>query len=180
MTTGQSLLSIGALLLLSISILRVNNGILYSDSVMNDSKFAIMANSIATSIIEKASRIRANGQTMHFDENTILNQLTDSTQLTSWNSLDKETGELTEEQYDDFDDYNDYTQEDDHYGSVTFYSRCEVCYVMPNNPDVKLNAKTWHKKLTVAVTWRQNDQSTGFVTDTIKQSTIFSYWWYAR
>jgi hypothetical protein len=179
MTTGQSLMSIGALLLLSITVLRVNNNILCSDSVMYDSKYAIMANSIATSIIEKASRIRPDGQSMHFDENTILNQLTDSTQLTPYTSLGRE-GEATEEQFDDYDDYNGYTQQDDHYGSVTFYSRCEVCYVMPNNPDVKLNKTSWHKKLSVAVTWRQNDQSVGFVTDTIKQSTIFSYWWYAR
>ena len=180
MTTGQSLMSIGALFLLSLSVLRVNNTILASDSIMNDSKFAIMANSIATSIIEKASRVRPNGESMHFDENTILNQLTDSTQLTPYGSLRNESGEITENLYDDFDDYNGYTQEDDYYGSVTFYSRCEVCYVMPNNPDVKLNATSWHKKLSVAVTWRQNDKPTGFVTDTVRQSTIFSYWWYAR
>lgn len=180
MTTGQSLMSIGALLLLSITVLRVNNTILYSDSVMYDSKYAIMANSIATSIIEKASRIRPNGQSMHFDENTILNQLTDSTQLTQYTSLGKETGETNEDQFDDFDDYNGYTQQDNHYGSVTFYSKCEVCYVMPNNPDVKLNKTSWHKKLSVAVTWRQNERPVGFVTDTVRQSTIFSYWWYAR
>lgn len=180
MNTGQSLLSIGALLLLSLTVLRVNNSILYSDMVMSDSKYAMMANSIATSLIEKASRLRADGQSMHFDENTILNQLIDSTQLTPWTSLRPETGEATEEQYDDFDDYNGYTQEDVYYGSVTFYSRCEVCYVMPNNPDVMLNTTSWHKKLSVAVTWRQNNQPVGFVPDTIKQSTIFSYWWYAR
>lgn len=180
MTTGQTFMSIGALLLLSITVLRVNNNILYSDVVMYDSKFAIMANSIATSIIEKAGRIRPNGQSMHFDENTALVQLTDSTLLTSHSSLMAESGELTEEQFDDFDDYNGYTQEDNHYGSVTFYSSCEVSYVMPNDPEVNLNKTSWHKKLSVAVTWRQNDQSVGFVADTIKQSTIFSYWWYAR
>lgn len=179
MTTGQSMMSIGALLLLSITVLRVNNTILYSDSVLYDSKFAIMANSIATSIIEKAGRIRPNGQSMHFDEKTILTQLTDSTKLTSYNALGKE-GEISEDLFNDFDDYNGYTQEDDHYGSVTFYSKCEVCYVMPSNSDVKLNKTSWHKKLSVAVTWRQNDQAIGFVTDTIKQSTILSYWWYAR
>ncbi len=177
MNTGQSLMSIGALLLLSISILRVNNTILASDSVMNDSKFAIMANSIATSLIEKASRMRDNGESMHFDENTILNQLTDSAQLTPTGSLNYESGEITESLFDDFDDYNGYTEENDYYGSVTFYSKCEVIYVMPNNPEcLKLNSTSWHKKLSVAVTWRQNEQTVGFVADTIKQSTIFSYW----
>jgi hypothetical protein len=180
MNTGQSLMSIGALLLLSITVLRINNSILYSDEVMNGSKYAMMANSIATSLLEKASRTRADGQSMHFDENTILNQLTDSTQLTPPNSLTTETGEVTEDQYDDIDDYNGYTQQDVYYGSVTFYSRCEVCYVMPNNPDGKLNNFSWHKKLSVSVTWRQNNEPIGFAPDTIKQSTIYSYWWYAR
>jgi len=180
MNTGQQLFSIAALLLLSLTILRVNNTILYSDEVMFNSKYAMMANSIATSLIEKSSRVRAGGQSMHFDENTILNELTDSTQLTPANLLKKESGEVTEDQFDDFDDYNGYTQQDTYYGSVTFYSRCEVCYVSPNNPDVKLNNFSWHKKLSVAVTWRQNDQSVATVTDTIKQSTIYSYWWYAR
>jgi hypothetical protein len=180
MNTGQQLFSIAALLLLSLTILRVNNTILYSDEVMNNSKFAMMANSIATSLIEEASGVRSGGQSMHFDENTILNEVVDSTQLTPANLLKKESGEITEDQFDDFDDYNGYTQEDTFYGSVTFYSKCEVCYINPNNPDVKLNNFSWHKKLSVSVTWKQNDQPIGFVADTIKQSTIYSYWWYAR
>jgi len=180
MNTGQQLFSIAALLLLSLTILRVNNTILYSDEVMNNSKYAMMANSIATSLMEKACGVRSEGQSMHFDENTILNELTDSTHLTPANLLKKESGEITEDQFDDFDDYNGYTQEDSYYGSVTFYSRCEVCYVAPNNPDVKLNNFSWHKKLLVSVTWKQNDQPVGIVADTIKQSTIYSYWWYAR
>jgi hypothetical protein len=179
MNTGQQLFSIAALLLLSLTILRVNNTILYSDEVMNNSKFAMMANSIATSLIEKASSQRSEGQSMHFDENTILNEVVDSTLLTPANLLGRE-GEITEDQYDDFDDYNGYTEENTYYGSVTFYSKCEVCYISPNNPDVKLNKFSWHKKLLVSVTWKQNDQPVGFVADTIKQSTIYSYWWYAR
>ena len=180
MNTGQSLFSIAALLLLSLTVLRVNNNILYSDEVLYDSKYAMMANSIATSILEKAGRTRTNGQSMNFDENTILSQLFDSTQLTPATLLTTESGEVTEDQFDDFDDYNGYTQEDVYYGSVTFYSRCEVCYIMPNNPDVKLNNFSWHKKLSVSVTWRQNNKPIGFVIDTVKQSTIYSYWWYAR
>jgi hypothetical protein len=180
MNTGQSLFSIAALLLLSLTVLRVNNSILYSDVVMYDSKYALMANSIATSIIEKASRVRADGQSIHFDENTISNQLSDSTLLTPYAQLRTESGEPTEDLFDDVDDYNGYTQEDLYYGSVTFYTRCDVCYIMPNNPDVKLNNYSWHKKLNVSVTWRQNNQSVGFVTDTVKQFTIYSYWWYAR
>ncbi len=91
MNTGQQLFSIAALLLLSLTILRVNNTILYSDEVMNNSKFAMMANSIATSLMEKASGVRSEGQSMHFDENTILNEVVDSTLLTPANLLGRES-----------------------------------------------------------------------------------------
>ena len=55
MNTGQQLFAIGALLLLSLTVLRVNNNILLTDSMLIDSKFGIMANSIATSLIESAT-----------------------------------------------------------------------------------------------------------------------------
>ncbi|MCH7516480.1 MAG: hypothetical protein IIB08_05075, partial [Bacteroidetes bacterium] len=56
MNTGQSLLSIGALLILSLTILRVNNSILTTDSIMQDSKLGILSISLATSLIEEASK----------------------------------------------------------------------------------------------------------------------------
>ena len=56
MNTGQSLLSIGALLILSLTILRVNNSILITDSIMQDSKLGILSISLATSLIEEASK----------------------------------------------------------------------------------------------------------------------------
>ena len=56
MNTGQSLFSIGALLLLSVSILRVNNSILTTDTIMQDSKLGVLGISIATSLIEEANR----------------------------------------------------------------------------------------------------------------------------
>ena len=57
MNTGQSLLSIGALFLLSLTVLRVNNSILTTDSVMQDTKFGILATSLATSLIEQARKL---------------------------------------------------------------------------------------------------------------------------
>jgi len=170
MNTGQSLFSIGALLLLSLTVLRVNNNILMTDEVMYDSKFGIIANSIATSLIEKASE-------KYFDANTAEGPVDNLNELTL--ALGPGTGETNPENFNDFDDFNTYTQEDEFDSSLVFYSNCTVAYVDPSaNLDNTVSTQTWHKKLTVSVTWRQNGQMTGSVADTIRQSTIYSYWYF--
>ncbi len=172
MNTGQSLFAIGALLLLSLTVLRVNNNILLTDSIMIDSKFGIIANSIATSLIESATE-------KFYDANTKEGPCL-QTALTY--PPNKEGGETDPSNFDDFDDFNNYTQTDT-VSSVVFYSRCRVSYVNPNpsNPtslDNTVSTRTWNKKLDVSVTWRQNDQPIGFSVDTVKQSTIYSYWYF--
>lgn len=74
MNTGQSLFSIGALLILSLTVLKMNNFILANDSVMQDSKLSILAVSLATSLIEEASK-------KAFDANTV------DTEVASYNDL---------------------------------------------------------------------------------------------
>ena len=75
------------------------------------------------------------------------------------------------------------TLQTDTISSVVFYSKCRVSYVNPdpndaNSLDKVVNTRTWNKKLDVSVTWRQNDETIGFSTDTVKQSTIYSYWYF--
>lgn len=172
MNTGQSLFSIGALLILSLTILRVNNNILFTDGVMYDSKFGIIANSIAISLIEKAT-------TKFFDTNTTTGPVDFPSDLTL--HLGPGTGETNPDNFNDFDDFNGWEQTDvfDPDSALKFYSRCEVSYVNPSvSLDNSVNKQTWHKKLTVFVTWRQSDKLTGVVADTIKQSIIYSYWYF--
>jgi hypothetical protein len=172
MNTGESLFAIGALLLLSLTVLRVNNNIIMADTVLIDSKFGIIANSIATSLIENATE-------KFYDANTKEGPCP-VTSLTY--PPKKESGETDPSNFDDFDDFNNYTQTDT-VSSVVFYSRCIVSYVNPNpsnpnslNNDVSI--RTWNKKLKVFVTWRQNNQNIGFSADTVKQSTVYSYWYF--
>jgi len=172
MNTGQSLFAIGALLLLSLTILRVNNNILLTDSIMIDSKFGLIANSIATSLIESATE-------KYFDAQTKEGPCLQS-ELTY--PPNKESAETNPSNFDDFDDFNNYTQTDTA-NSAVFYSRCLVSYVNPNpsNPgslNNNVSTRTWNKKLTVYVTWRMNEQNIGFSADTVKQSTIYSYWFF--
>ncbi len=175
MNTGQSLFSIGALLLLSLTVLRVNNTILSSDVVLRDSKLGILAVSMATSLIEEANR-------KAFDLATIDDGITDPDLLTSPYSLGPASGEYYPD-FNDYDDYNGLVKLDTIYtvyniGNTTivdttkkviFKDSCVVCYVDSVNIDGKIMQKTWHKKITVFV-------SSPSMLDTIKISKIFSYW----
>jgi hypothetical protein len=98
MNTGQSLFSIGALLLLSISILRVNNSILTTNTIMQDSKLGVLGISLATSLIEEANR-------KAFDAASADDAVDNLADLTPPNSLGPAWGE-TPELFNDFDDYN--------------------------------------------------------------------------
>ena len=169
MNTGQQLFSIGALLLLSLTVLRVNNSILLTDEVLYDSKFGIIANSIATSIIEKAT-------TKFYDEKTATGPVEHLANLTV--NLRAESGETNPDNFNDFDDFNNYTDRDTFFTNLFFNYRCEVCYIDANDLDHSVINPTWHKKLTVYVTWNQNGENTGVVADTIKQSVIYSYWYF--
>ena len=55
MNTGQSMLAIGAIILLSTVVLRVNNSFLTTNEIMMDSKFGVLGISLAQSVIEEAS-----------------------------------------------------------------------------------------------------------------------------
>lgn len=162
MNSGQMILSIGALLLLALTVLRVNNTILQTDSVMMDSKFGILATSIATSFIEKASK-------KAFDANTFDDAVSSLSGLTAANGLGPASGETTPETFNDFDDFNGYNEQISNLPSAVFDVSCEVCYVDPTNPDGILNTQSWNKRMTVKVSSKSSQ-------DTIKISTIYSYW----
>jgi len=165
MNTGQSLFSIGALLILSLTILKMNNFILANDSVMQDSKLGILGVSLATSLIEEASK-------KAFDANTVGAEVSACSLLTNY-PLGPGTGEISDssETYNDFDDYDGYSKHYDYLPSAEFDLSCSVYYVAPNNPEVKVGYRTWHKKMDVTVVSES-------MKDTIRMSTIYSYWFF--
>ncbi|MCF6268761.1 MAG: hypothetical protein L3J41_03530 [Melioribacteraceae bacterium] len=154
MGTGQMMISLGALVLLSIVILRITNGFLMTDYVMLESKVKLQAVSVAASIIEEAT-----GKA--FDEFSV-----DTTVIvTNLNNLTLNLGPEVGEDYktfNDFDDFNglSFNTEDTAISRNPFQGmfsdyfdiNCVVGYVNSNNPDVYVPNRTWHKKLTVMVT----------------------------
>lgn len=163
MNTGQMLLTIGAMILLSTLILRVNNNFSSNTSTVYDSKFAILGTSIGASVIEEAM-----GKA--FDEGTADSSATGLTDFTAPHKLGPETGEVYPN-FNDFDDYNGYIKIDSTMPSAVFKISCVVSYIDPNTPDVTSSSATWTKKISVIVTSIS-------MKDTVRLSSLFSYWYF--
>jgi hypothetical protein len=160
MNFGESLLAIGAMVLLSILVLSTNNTIFSTGTSLNESKFDLLATSIGTSIIEEASN-------KSFDENTIDTTASKTSDLSIKLGPEGETRHY----FDDFDDYNGCTGSDSTMPSAVFNYRCKVEYVVSGNPEKISASRTWDKKLTVYVTSKS-------MQDTVKLCTVFSYWYF--
>ncbi len=163
MNTGQMFLTIGALVLLSTLMLRINTNNLQTDTIRAEAQYSVLATSIITSIMEKA-------KSLAFDANTDSNTVTQPSKLTKAENLGPGFGE-TYDTFNDFDDFNGYTKVDSTMPSAVFDISCEVFYIQKSNLKDKYNSRSWHKKITIQV-------SSPFMQDTIKQSTIYSYWYF--
>lgn len=161
MNTGQMLLTLGALILLSSLVLRFNRAVLTSDEVMYNSKFNVLASSLATSLIEEAK-----GKA--FDEKTLSAAISSVNQLST--QLKAESGEVYPG-FDDFDDFNDFVRVDSTLPSAIFYVTSKVNYVSMLDPDVDSLTPTWRKSITVTVMSPSMQQP-------VRISSIYTYWYY--
>lgn len=167
MGTGQMMITMGALMLLALVVLRVNNGFFNTSSVLLDSKLGVLATSVATSVIEEAT-----GKA--FDHNTDSTSVADLTKLSS--TLGPETGE-TRSTFNDFDDFDGYSAIDTTMPAADFTVDCVVDYVNDTNLDGKTSTRTWHKKITVFVS-SPSMLGDDDVPDTIAMSAVYSYWYF--
>lgn len=154
------MITLAAMMLLSLVILRVTNGFLVTEGVLMDSKFGVLGVSLATSMMEEAS-----GKA--FDENSDSGSVLVLGDLTN---IGPESGE-TYLDFDDFDDYDGLVKYDDTMPSAEYKIECKVKFVKPTDLDSYSAARTWHKKLDVRVTTPSSQ-------DTIEMSTIYSYFYY--
>ncbi|MEE9225382.1 MAG: hypothetical protein V3U68_04210 [Bacteroidota bacterium] len=102
MNTGQLLLMIAAMMLLSFITISVNSTILSSSDSMLESEATLNALSVAQSMLDEIAR-------KEFDEKTITKRVFYADSLTSASVLGPELGEVYPN-FDDIDDYN-YFQE---------------------------------------------------------------------
>ena len=149
MTTGQMLITVAAMLLLSLLILRVGSTTIINQDSMQNSKFGVLAVSIASSILEEATM-------KSFDENSNTDPRTyfsNVNELTVNGSLGIDTGENADsiETFDDFDDFADFAKTYDSLQSAVFNVTCEINYVDPDIGGLITANRTWHKMLTVTI-----------------------------
>lgn len=183
MNTGQTMITIGAMLLLAVTVLRVNQGFNNTTNVLTESKLRVLAVSVATSIIEEAT-------SKSFDNNSDTVSLSATSSLTAVNSLglDGSENSANHKTLNDFDDYKCY-KTNPMIDSIRIFSNTpkmqfkafiDVYYINPTTPTVKSTTPTWHKKMDIKVTSPAlvNSAKPTLTYDTIKVSTIYSYWYF--
>lgn len=167
MNSSQMMITMGALFLLGIVVLRVNNNLLSTSEVLLTSKANVIAISLATSIVEEAN-------SKAFDQNTDSSSVSNPNNLTDWVDLGPEGSEVRE-LFNDFDDFNNYSVLDtfvvDSLILGVFQIDCEVNYTTPANPNSNVFTPTWHKRLDVTV-------FADGMSDTVTMSTVYSYWYF--
>ncbi|MBK8944870.1 MAG: hypothetical protein IPM32_06295 [Ignavibacteriae bacterium] len=169
MNTGQTLISIAAMALLSTTILNVNRNSLTTTLSITETKYKILAVSLANTIIEEAS-------SKSFDEKTTDNNLvTNVSELST--TLKADAGETLRKQFDDFDDFHKFeetTDADSTYDYATMNISCTVKYVDPFVSLDSVNYNTWHKRITVTVSSPYFEEG----TENITLSKIISHYYF--
>ncbi|CUT02373.1 hypothetical protein [Candidatus Chrysopegis kryptomonas] len=182
MGTGQTLITILALALLSLAVLNINRSLSSHDVSLAQNRYRLEALSIATSYIEQASQY-------YFDEAVADSNNTEKTNPNTFSSalgLDPDdTTMIGQMEIDDFDDYNGITRIDTGRSSVVYRVSFKVEYVdLSGSKVVPVTYKTFHKRMTVFVTdvydppLIYRETARGKVRDTVKISFIYSYWFY--
>ena len=171
MNTGQMMITMAAMILLSTVILNVNRNALNTTTNMFETKFQILAVSLGTALIEEAF-------SKSFDAETANNKIADELKdLTS--NLGPSNSEKNKSMFNDFDDYHGYadsTSNDSTLMSANFKIESKVYYVDPSTSKnlEPVNYRTWHKKIDVFITSPFINQS----KDTVKLSKVNSYFFF--
>jgi hypothetical protein len=143
MNTGQSFLSIGALLLFSLVSLNFNSSVLSSTTVDVENKVYLTAFSLADDLIEEIKQKAFDAATLNFPT-------TDPSTLTGAYSLGHGWWE-TYPDYNDIDDYNGFVDIVSAPHAEGYQITCVVRYVDGDNPDNIVWTQTFYKKVTVTV-----------------------------
>lgn len=142
MASIQSLLTIGGLLIFSLTSLRFNSAILTTSTADLQNKVYLTAFSLADDMIEEI-KVKA------FDQNTVKFPINNPSGLSA--TLGPESGEVYPN-YNDVDDFNGYTRSVDEPHAEGYVISCLVQYVEETDPDVVSSTQTFYKKATITVT----------------------------
>jgi len=177
MNTGQTLITLGALILFSIAAFNINKTLTHCDISLAQNRYRLEALSLLTSYIEQTAQY-------FFDEAS-----TDT-------SSGKNLADFTAPAYlgfdandngilDDFDDFNGYVKADTGRSGVVYSDSFHIEYVkLQGNSVVPSGTKEYHKRMTIYITDSYDPPllykyvNSQKVRDTLKVSFVHSYWFY--
>jgi hypothetical protein len=172
MTTGQTILTIGAFMFLTTILLNFYQVVASTGDTIATGQDGILATTIASSYLEAA-------QGLAFDEitDTSTVAIANASALTSPTSLGHEAGEDSLATFDDFDDFNGATFDKQAMGTNRVYrTMFSVRYVNPDNLLQVSTNRTFVKRLDLK-TWRIYPPATSATDiDTVKTSLVLGYW----
>jgi hypothetical protein len=181
MNTGQTMLTIGAMALLSIIIMRYYQTIGQSGQTLAQSNAGLTATTIATSFIERA-------QNTAFDEQSIGTALNliqaNHSLLTAPSALgaDSPQERMIIDSVDDFDDFKYWNSTNPitfipENVNETYHVEFNVYYVDTSDVAAPVNYQTFVKKMDVKV-YRVGESAISAAYDTIRLSTIYGLFKY--
>ncbi|NOQ97435.1 MAG: hypothetical protein GQ561_04650 [Calditrichae bacterium] len=177
MGTGQMMLTIGALALLSLAILNLNSNLNNNDISLAQNRYRLEALSLMTSYLEQA--------TMYFFDESSTDTASAKllTDFTLPNNLGLEGNDSS--QVDDFDDFNNMTRIDTGLSGIIYKVMFKVDYVQIVGDSIKPSGnREWNKRMTISVTDNfaepilYRNVSGDQVRDTLTISFVNSYWFY--
>ena len=159
MNTGQSLLSIAALVLFSLVSINFNSSVLTNTTAEVENKVYLTAFSLADDLIEEIKQKAFDATTVKFPTN-------DPSSLTSAYSLGPGSWEEYPN-YNDIDDFNGFIKSVSAPHAENYKISCRVYYVDGDNPDDIVWTQTFYKKAIVIV-------SSPYLRKSINLSHIFT------
>lgn len=167
MGTGQMLLALAAMAILSGVTISANTLILNRTDLVQGSEAVITGTALGQALVEDAT-------VKCFDQKVLPPLSTDTVSvLTLASDLGIDSGEVAGNPvtFNDLDDYNGYTDSVETPRIGYFWRSCRVYYVTATSPDVNAGVRTFLKRIDVTVT-------SPYITlpgDSIRVSKIVSY-----
>ena len=161
MQSGDTVLIIGGLVLLTLFAMSINSSITQDKSVLYQSEQILDALVVAQKFIEQAEALR-------FDENK---SATIPTSFVYSSKLGPDSGEKYPF-FDDVDDFNGFNQSDTLSGIIPYTINISIKYVNLSQPDIPTSKRTYFKKMVVTIS---SPLLTEIKSRSIELKKLFSY-----
>ncbi len=145
MNSGQQILTIFAIAILTVLIINVYNSQSTKEAMLLSNEAIITSTGIAQSLLNEI-------QAKAFDKKTVSQGVAYTDSLILPNSLGPDAGEVVPTQFNDVDDYKNYTRSDSLERLGLFNTKVDVYYINKLSPGVKSYTQTFTKEIVVSVT----------------------------